>query len=87
VADQFVVRAALGDAALVENQNHVGVAHRRDAVRDDNRRPLAHDAAESGEDFLFGVGIDRRQRVVQDQDPRVDGDGAGQRGPLLLAAR
>ena len=28
----------------------------------------AHDAAQPRQDLLFGVGVHRRQRVVQDQD-------------------
>ena len=85
--DELVVRAALGDAAAVEHEDQVGVAHGRDAVRHDDRRPLAHDAAQPRQDLLFGVRVHGRQRVVQDQDPRVDGQGARERRPLLLAAR
>ena len=44
--DERVVRAALDDAAVVEHEDLVGVADGRDAVRHDDRRPLAHDAAQ-----------------------------------------
>ena len=42
---------------------------------------------ESQQNFLFGVSVDGRQRIVQDQDPRIDGDGTGERRALLLATR
>ena len=66
--------AAFGDAAFVEQEDDVGVAHGGDAVRDDDRRPLPHHAAQPRQDLFFGVGIDRRQRVVQDQDAGIDDD-------------
>ena len=47
----------------------------------------AHDRAQPEQNLFFGVGVDRRQRVVQDQNAGIDGDGAGERGPLFLAAR
>ena len=62
VPNQLVVRAALDDAALVEDEDLVGVADGRDAVRHDDRRPLPHDAAQPRQNFLLGVGVDRRQR-------------------------
>ena len=46
----------------------------------------AHDAAQPRQDLLLRIGIHRRQRIVQDQDPRIDHQRARQRGPLLLAA-
>ena len=42
---------------------------------------------EAQQDLFFGVGVDGRQRIVQDQDARIDGDGAGERRALLLATR
>ena len=53
---------------------------------DDDRRALAHHAAQARQDFLFGVGVHRRQGVVQNQDRRIDQQGARERGALLLAA-
>ena len=39
---QFVVRAALGDDAVIQQEDHVGAADRRQAMRDGDRRPAAH---------------------------------------------
>src|SRR5437588_13022347 len=46
VLEEVTVRAALGDAAVVEDEDLVRVLHRGDAVRDDDGRALAHDAPE-----------------------------------------
>ena len=47
----------------------------------------AHHAAQPRQDLLLGVGVHRRQRIVEDQDPRVDEQRAREGRPLLLAAR
>src|SRR5439155_2529642 len=86
-ADQLVVRAGLEDAALVEHQDLIGTADRGHSVRDDNRGPLAHDQAKPRENLFFRVRIDRRQRVVENENPWIDGDGACERRALLLTAR
>ena len=54
---------------------------------DDERRALPHHAAQPRQDLLFGVGVHRRQRIVQDQDARVEHHRAGERRALLLPAR
>ena len=78
---------AFGDATFVEQEDDVGVAHRGDAVRDDDRRPLPQDSAQPRQNFFLRVRVHRRQRIVQNQDARVDDDGARKRRPLFLPAR
>src|SRR5687768_11038526 len=56
-------------------------------MRDDQTRAVAHDAAQSAEDLLFSVRIDRRQRIVENQDPGLAQDGTRNRRPLFLSAR
>ena len=51
-----------------------------------NRGAAAHDAAQAAENALFGLRIDARKRVVEDQDARIADDRAGQSGALFLAA-
>src|ERR1700752_3855528 len=41
---QLVVRAPLDDPSLIDDENLIGATYRRDAMRDDERRPLAQDA-------------------------------------------
>src|SRR5438105_9087995 len=85
--EQLLVRAALDDAPLVEDADEVGVAHGRDAVRDDKAGALAHHAAQLGEDFLLGVGVNGRERVVEDEYARLAQHRARDRRALLLPAR
>ena len=47
----------------------------------------AADQVERRLDLLLGVGVERRGRLVEDQDRRRLEDGAGDRHALLLAAR
>ena len=47
----------------------------------------AHDVAQPRQDLFFGVGVHRRQRIVQNQDRGIDDDGARDGRALLLAAR
>ena len=85
--DEAIVGASLGNSPLVQHEDLIRVADRRNPVRHDDRGPLAHDVAQTGEDFFLCVGVDGRQRVVQNEDARIDDDRAGDGRPLLLAAR
>src|SRR6185295_15378982 len=84
--DELRVRTALEDAAAIEHQDHVRVLDRRDPVRDQEDRAPAKDGAQVAEDLLFGVGVHRRQAVVEQQDARLPQQRPRQRHPLLLAA-
>src|SRR6185437_6021535 len=78
--------AALHDAALVEHQDLVGADHRRQAVRDHQRRAVRAQLVEIGLDLLLGLGVERRGRLVEDEDVRRLQDDAGDGDALLLAA-
>ena len=80
------VRAALGDPAVRQHEDLVGVLDGRDAVRDEDRGAPARDRAQAVQDLRFRVRVHRRENVVEDQDARPLGNGACQRGALLLAA-
>src|SRR5437667_4060761 len=84
--EQLVVRAALDNAAFPENHDLVSVLHRGGAMRDQNGGATAHDTAQSGEDFLLGLRVHARERVIQDQDARVANNGASNGGALLLSS-
>ena len=74
------------DAAVVEHDDLVGERDRREAVGDDDRRPAAHRLAQAVADLRLGRRVDRRGRVVEDQDARVDDERARDRDALALAA-
>ena len=73
------------DAASVEHQNAVGVSDSRQAMGNHQRGP-AGAQAHRGEHNLLGDGVQRRRRLVEDQDRRVLDDGARDAQPLTLAA-
>ena len=54
---------------------------------DDERRARAATGAQPGQHLLLGLGVERGQGVVQDQDARIARQRTGQRRALLLSAR
>ena len=85
--EQLVARPARGDPPVLEHDDLVGERDRRQPVRDDDRRPPAHDLAQPGADLRLGRRVDRRGRVVEDEDSRIDEQRARDRDPLSLPAR
>ncbi len=63
--------ALLHDAPVLEHDDAVRVADRREAVRDDERRPTAHQPLERFFDEVLALGVERARRLVEDQDARV----------------
>ena len=83
---QFVVVADFDDLAAIEHHQPVGLAQRRQAVGDGDGGAAMDQVVEGFLDFLLGRGIHRRGGFVEDQDARVDQQGAGNRDALALAA-
>src|SRR5438552_4215278 len=83
-SEQFVVRAALRDGAFDQDDDLVGVANGGGAVRNQNRGAALQDSAQAVEDALLGLGVDARERVVEDENARIADNGAGDGGALLL---
>src|SRR5438105_415075 len=54
-SQQRVVRAAFDDAPVVDDDDVVGVFHRGDAVRDDERRPSLPNLPQRPQDLLLGI--------------------------------
>ena len=55
-------------------------------MRDDKTRTTGHDSAKVPQYLLLGVCIHRRQRVIQDKDPRSANQSPGNCSTLLLSA-
>ena len=83
---QFVVRAALDDAAVLHQQDQIGAADRRQPVRDDERRAPGEQRRHRRLNELLALGVEVARRLVEDQDLRRREDRARDRQPLLLAA-
>jgi hypothetical protein len=84
---QLGVGAAFDDASLVHDQDEIGFFDGRQAVRDDQRRPAGHHPVEGALDVAFGFAVERRGRLVENQDRRVLEQCPGNRQALALATR
>ena len=85
--EQFVVRAALGDAALVQDHDPVGAGRGGQPVRDHDRGARRGQLADRVVDRGLGGQVERGGGLVEQQDGRVGQLGAGQRDELALAGR
>ena len=86
-ARQLGVRAAFDDPAALVDEDPVGAQDRRQAVGDRDRRAALHESLEGGLDEPLGDGVERRGRLVEDEDPRILEQHPGDGDALLLAAR
>ena len=84
LGDQFGMRATLDDPATLVDEDPVGAQDRGQSVGDGDRRAALHQALEGGLDEPFRDGVERRGRLVEDQDPRVLEQDPGDREALLL---
>ena len=81
------MRPGLDDPALVDDEDRVRAADRRQAVGDDERRPVLHDVGQGGLDQSLGFRIERRGGFIQDQDGRIFEKSPGDRQALPLPDR
>ena len=83
-------RGDLLDRALVHHRDAVGQDQRLFLVVGDEDRGEAEPALQAAHLELHGLAqlaVERAERLVEQQQARVEDDGAGQRHALLLAAR
>ncbi len=78
--------AGLDDPAVIEHENAVGADDARQPVRQNQRRAALRQPVEPPLDDRLVLGIDRRQRLVENENRRIAQQGAGDRQPLALAA-
>src|SRR5688572_12298793 len=69
--EERVVAALLDDASALEHDDAIGLADRREPVGDDERRAPSHEPAERFLHELLRFRIERRGRLVEQQDARV----------------
>src|SRR5580692_53673 len=85
LGEQFLVRAHLAELAFVHHKDGVGALHRRKTVRNKDTRAALDQAFEGAADAQFGVGVDARSGLVEDENAWVEGESAGEVDELLLA--
>lgn len=66
--EQLFMGAAGADAAMIEDENEAGVAHRTEALGDDKRRAPLHQVAERQLNLMFRGGIDTGRGIVHYQE-------------------
>src|SRR5215212_10771521 len=66
--EQLLVRAGLGDPAVVEHDDAAGAADRGEPVRDHERRAAREQPPQPVLDLSLRAHVDVRGRLVEDQD-------------------
>ena len=74
---EFAMSPLFDDAALVDDEEKIGVANGRQAVGDDDARPPFQQLIHGLLHFYFGAGIDVGRRFIENQDAGIDLEGTG----------
>ena len=85
--EQFRVRPRFDDPSRIEDDDAVRVLDRREAVRNDEGRPVLHELGETFLDVTLRLRIQRRRCFIQDQYRRILEQGTTDGDPLLLPSR
>src|ERR1041385_6683161 len=85
--DELVVRPALDDLAVLEDEDLIGALDRRQAVGDHERRSTTAQGAQAVADHRLALAVEARRGFVENEDSRVGEDRAGDGDALALAAR
>src|SRR2546423_193742 len=83
---QRVVRPALHQPSVGEDDDQVRVPHGREAVRDHEHGTVRHEAVDRLLHQALGLGVESARRLVEDQERRVAQQGPGDRDALALPA-
>jgi hypothetical protein len=81
------VRALLDDLPVLQDDDQVGVADRREAVGDDECGAPVQEALQGALDLPLGADVDRARRLVEDQDARIREQRPRERDQLALSER
>ena len=75
------------DATTIEDQDAIGLFHRRQPMRHDDCRPVPGQALDGLLDRTLALGVERGGCLVQKKDRRIAQDRASDGDPLLLPTR
>src|SRR6267142_2212856 len=87
LGEEFLVRALLAEAALVEDENTVGMLNGAEPMRDDQRGAAAEQAIEGIADLQLGLCVHARSSFVKDEEARIVRQGAREIDELALSDR
>src|SRR5256885_726388 len=71
--EEFLMASDLGDLAPFHSDDARAWAHCSQAMGDDQHRTAAHDRAHVLLDDAFALVVERRGRLVEDEDARIGG--------------
>ncbi len=80
------MRADGGDAAVLEHGDAVGAANGGKPMRNHHHSAVLHQVGQRGLHQRFAFGVERRRRLVENEDRRVLEDGARNGDALAFAA-
>src|ERR1043166_796455 len=83
--EQFLVRSALAQLALVHDENPVGALDGGEAMRNDQGSAAFHQPRQRLAHAKLGFRVNARRGLVQNQEARVVGQRAGETDELFLA--
>ena len=83
---QFFMGSVFSGTAVVEYQNMIGMLNRGNPVGDDQVGFSASKCFQVLKNLFFGIGVNRGEGIVQDQDRCVADQRAGNGGALFLTA-
>ena len=83
---QIIMRAGLDNSTLCHADDHVAIANGSQPMGDDKNGSVLHDLPHVMLDDAFALVIERRGRLVKNQDRRVGCKRAGDGDALALAA-
>src|SRR5918999_1485779 len=69
--EQLLVRPLLDDASLLEHDDEIGVANRREAVGDDDGGTAGQEPPQGELDLALGADVDAGRGFVENEDARV----------------
>src|ERR1041385_4318075 len=83
--EQLGRRAVLDDDAVAEHARAVATLHSREALRRDEHGPSRDGGTERVDEQTLGLRVDRRERVVEDDDARAGDERACEGDALPLS--
>src|ERR1700691_3575464 len=86
LAQELVVAAGFDDQSVLDDENAIGVHDGGEPVRDDERRAVLAQLGDRLLHVVFGLRIERRGRLIEQDDRRVLDQRARDRDALALAA-
>src|SRR6266850_5816945 len=84
--EQVAMRPALHDPPLRQDDDEIGVLHRREPVGDHEHRTMRHQPLDRFLHEALGLSVERTGGLVEDQDRWIAQQRAGNRDPLPLPA-